>query len=53
MKKPDQEGKMGMRKELVKTKLPKKFAMLESLLSPSGFFVVGDTVAIPLCDSRP
>ena len=39
------EDKLSKRKELAETKLPEKLAYLESLLSPSGYFV-GDAVTV-------
>lgn len=41
----DAEKKAAMRKEAAEKKLPEKFAILESMLSPSGFFV-GNSLTI-------
>ena len=45
MREKDEEKKTALRKELAEVKLPEKFAMLETLLSPSGYFV-GDSITL-------
>lgn len=45
MREADPEKKAKMRKELGETQLPEKFALLEKLIQPSGFFV-GDSVSV-------
>jgi glutathione S-transferase len=45
MREPDADKKAALRKELAEEKLPAKFALLEALLQPSGYYV-GDAVTL-------